>query len=75
MFLKVIRFNFSSFSRNNFFGGVGRGGWRKEVGIFFFSPFFLSSYGDLMKIYSQENILYKSTVFWAWKFFNTKIKT
>jgi hypothetical protein len=27
-----------------------------------------------MKIYFQENILYKSiTFFWAWKFFNTKI--
>ncbi len=74
LFLEVTRLSFFCFSRNYFFGGVGRGGWRKEVGIFSFSPFFLSSYGDLMKIYFQENILYKSiTFFWAWKFFNTKI--
>ncbi len=31
---------FFLFFKEFFFGGVGWGGWRKGVGIFFFSPFF-----------------------------------
>jgi hypothetical protein len=35
--LKVGRWDFFLNSRNYFFGGVGWGGWRKGVGLFYFS--------------------------------------
>jgi hypothetical protein len=35
LFLKVGRWDFFNFLRNFFFGGVGRGGWKKGLGVFF----------------------------------------
>jgi hypothetical protein len=42
--------------RNYSFDGVGWGVWRKQMGMLFLS-FFLLWYGDLIKIFVQENIL------------------
>jgi hypothetical protein len=56
LFFQVGRWVFL-FSKELFFWWCGMGGWRKGVGVLFPCHFFFPKYGDLMKIFSQENIL------------------
>jgi hypothetical protein len=67
LIFKAWSCNFFNFPRNYSFGGVGWGVWRKRMGMFFFLW-----YGDLMKIFSQENTLWKLIFFWANGKFSTQ---
>ncbi len=74
LIIKVGRWDFFNFPRNLFFGGVGWGGWKKGVGLFFSLLFSFVTWWLNEDFFSRKYFIKVNFIFLGMENFNTKIE-